>query len=81
MIVDNRNKKTSQKQCPSSTKFSEGAISHWKHGGSPDTLTSETSGVDIPKSRPSLSWRGHRDVDIAEEGREGKDRGTFVVTG
>lgn len=61
-------------------------ISHWKQAGSPDSLTSATSGVDSPKSpqfsweRESWSWRGHVDIDIEEEGAEEKDGGTCVLT-
>lgn len=85
-IVDKRNKKTPQNQCSSSTEFSKGATSHWKHAGSPDTLQSATSGVDIPKSlwfiwaRESGSWRGQRGVDITGDGSEGKDGAISVLT-
>jgi len=54
--------------------------------GSPDTLTSATSDVGTPKSpqfsraRESLSWRGHKDVDIEEEGSEENDGWTVVLT-
>lgn len=86
MIRYSINKKTLKNQCTSRTKFSEEVISHWKHVGSPDTLTSATGDVGTPKSpqfsraRESLSWRGHKDVDIEEEGSEENDGWTFVLT-